>query len=52
MLCYEDYHITHKNRNFKFSLHFIPSCHMELFSGGTQQTAKKSILHPKEKSIE
>jgi hypothetical protein len=47
VLCYEEYHITHENRNFKISLFLlasIPSCH-GIMKLNRQQ---KSIFHPKE----
>jgi hypothetical protein len=50
MLCYEDSHITHENRNFKISvLYLLPlHCVIRNYFLGKLNRQQKSILHPKE----
>jgi hypothetical protein len=49
MICYEEYHITHENRNFKISvLCLLPLHHIILNYPGKLNRQQKSILCPKE----
>jgi hypothetical protein len=50
MLCYEDYHITHENGNFKISLFCLLTLHHIIRNYFLEELNRqqKSILHPKE----
>jgi hypothetical protein len=50
MLCYEEYHITHQNRNFEISLLCLLPFHRVIWNyfQGKINRQQKSILNPKE----